>query len=53
METHSHSRHFGRPAYFLGRPASLWIEATSRRQWTRSYRPPSQPARVGVTVTPH
>jgi hypothetical protein len=30
------------PAYFLGRPSSLWIEALSRRQRTKRHRPHAQ-----------
>ena len=33
--TMTNSHRPGRPAYFLGRPASMWIDATSRRQQSK------------------
>jgi hypothetical protein len=35
MDTHRHHRPPNRPAYFLGRPASLWIGALSTRERTK------------------
>jgi hypothetical protein len=52
METCDHHRP-GRPAYFRGRPASLWLDATTRRQpATIPHDLPFGPSGNGVSVTP-
>jgi hypothetical protein len=52
MTTHTCTRRVSAPAYYLGRPAALWLAALAPRSAPRTSPPASCASKSGLSASP-